>query len=95
MADAQYYVVYLRPAKGRTLEEIAEKMNLAVDWYRIDPVVWILYTTSDAEKWSARLSPFVKGEGDGYLFVSRLDVSDRQGWMADGFWKWLRREHNT
>jgi len=90
MAEAQYYMVYLRAAKGQTLEKIAEKMNHALDWYRIDPTVWILYTTSDAEKWNSRLSPFVKG--DGYLFVSRLDISDRQGWMSTDFWKWLRRE---
>ncbi|MGO9592323.1 MAG: hypothetical protein ACLQFF_09220 [Steroidobacteraceae bacterium] len=93
MAEAQFYLVYLKPARGRTLDEIAKQMNLAVDWYRIDPLVWVLYTTSDADKWTSRLAPFAKGEGDGYLLVCKLDISDRQGWMAEAFWKWLRREH--
>jgi hypothetical protein len=90
---AEYHMVYLKPAKGQTLDSIAEKMNLAVDWYRIDPVVWILYTTSDSEKWTSRLTSFVKGEEDGSLFICKLDISDRQGWMTEDFWKWLRREN--
>lgn len=95
MASAQFYIVYIKPARGRTLDEIEKKMNLAVDWYRIEETVWVLYTTSDAEKWCSRLLSLVQGEGDGYLLVAKLDVEDRQGWMTNQFWKWLRREHEA
>lgn len=92
MATGQFYIVYIRPAKGYTLEDLKGKMNIAADWYRIGESIWVLYTTGDAEKWNARLSPLVKGEDDGSLFVCKLDVSDRQGWMTKDFWQWLREE---
>jgi len=90
MPKAKFYMAYIQPRKDVEYETIEEKMNLANDWFRVSDELWILYTTSDADKWHSRLKPFV--DPDGYLFVSKLDVTQRQGWMKKSFWKWLRRE---
>lgn len=93
MAEAKFYVVYIERKSNVAYESVKEKMDLAVDWYRINEKLWILYTTSDEEKLYSRLAPFV--EDSGYLFICKLNISKRQGWMDNGFWKWIRREKGT
>jgi len=65
-------------------------MNLANDWYRIKPDLWIVYSTSTPSKWYDRLGSLVKEEGR--LFISELNVNNRQGWMVKGFWEWLKSD---
>ena len=93
MANAQYYMVYIKRKKEVTLEQVKETMDLSLDWYRVKEDLWVLYSTSDAEKWYSRLSPHVKD--DGFVFICKLDPTDRQGWMAKSFWEWLRRENKS
>lgn len=52
--------------------------------------IWITYTTSDAEKWHVRLATLVKNAG--YLFICKLDITSRQGWMNKEFRSWPQRE---
>ena len=68
-------------------------MNLARDWYRISARIWVVYTTSDAEKWYGRLHKVVKDAGR--MFICKLDISDRQGWMDEDFWDWARKYENS
>lgn len=74
-------------------DALKEKMDKAVDWYRIDESLWILYTTSDEDKWYERLEPLVRESGR--LLICKLDVSKRHGWMDKDFWSWLRREKKS
>ncbi len=91
MATANFYMIYVDHSKESTPSELEKVMDLSVDWYKVNDQLWIVYTTSDKDKWYSRLSPLVKP--DGYVFICKLDTSDRQGWMKNGFWKWLRREN--
>ena len=93
MANADYLMVYIRRRDDAAYAELETKMNLSVDWFRIDENLWVLYTTSDAERWYARLSPLVKDSGR--VFICRLDVTNRQGWMGKSFWTWLKREKTS
>lgn len=90
MPTASYYMIYIKPQKGVNYNDVKKKMDLSIDWFNINENLWIAYTTSDKEKWYSRLKPLV-GE-DGYCFICRLDVTQRQGFMKKSFWKWLRRE---
>ena len=83
-------MVYINRKEDATYEQIEEKMNLSVDWYRINSQLWILFTTSDEEKWYSRLESFAKPGG--HVLICKLDESKRQGWMKKDFWKWIRRE---
>jgi hypothetical protein len=89
-ADAVFYMIYLERDPSVSYEDVAEKMNLAIDWFRINPRVWIVYSTSDSEKWYQRLRKLA-GES-GSLFICKLDISDRQGWITSGFWDWIRKQ---
>ena len=90
MASAEFYVVYIKRKSDVSYDAVKEKMDQSVDWYRIDETLWVLYTTSDAEKWYGRLSPLVKDSGN--VFICKLDITTRQGWMNKDFWSWIRRE---
>ena len=86
----EFYHVFINPKEGVTRSQIEEEMNLAIDWFRCTQNVWVLYTTSDADKWLTRLRPFVDPEGS--LFICRLDISRRNGWMTKKFWSWIREK---
>jgi len=85
--------IFIDRKPGVTLEQVEQKLNLAVDWYRCHEKVYVIYTTSDVDKWLARLSDFVKP--DGHLFICRLDVTDRNGWMKQSFWEWLKKPRKS
>ena len=90
MATADFYIVYVKRIAGVTYDDVEEKMNLANDWYRLKNDIWVIYSTSDPEKWYERLSPLVKDGGN--VFICQLNVSRRQGWMPKGFWNWLDQD---
>ncbi|MGB8278638.1 MAG: hypothetical protein WCF20_12000 [Methylovirgula sp.] len=89
MASGNFYMIYINRSEASSYEDVKKKMDLSRDWYRVTERLWILYTTSDSEKWYARLNRLVKD--DGSLLICKLDMSDRQGWMSEKFWEWLRK----
>ncbi len=87
---ADFYHMYIRHKGGVTADQVEEKMDLASDWFRHTASEWVLYTTSDANVWQARLLPLV--EPDGSLFICRLDIGRYNGWMPQSFWDWIEKE---
>jgi hypothetical protein len=84
-----YYHVTIIPKSGVDPKRIEKKFNLARDWFRFNPTSWVIYTNKDADTWASRLKEFVQPGGK--LFICKLDVSDRQGWLPKAFWDWLRK----
>ncbi|MCK4842204.1 MAG: hypothetical protein KAT04_10030 [Methylococcales bacterium] len=87
---ASYYSIYISTKKGIDADKVEDKMDLALDWFRLNTSYWVVYTSSDANKWQERLQPLV--EPGGNLFICRLDTTDRQGWISKEFWKWLKEK---
>lgn len=83
-----FYHVYISPKKGITAQQVEEKMNLAVDWFRYTPNLWVLYTTLNEDNWQERLRPLV--DPDGNMFICRLDIRRHNGWMSKRFWDWIK-----
>ena len=81
--------IYISPRKNITQEDVEKKLNLAIDWYRYAEGVYVVYTTSSPDKWKARLIDLVKPGGR--IFICKLDVNRRQGWMNKDFWQWLAK----
>lgn len=84
---ATFLHIFLKPMAGVTEEQVKQKMNLSVDWYKYSDYCWVVKTTSDVAKWQTRLKPLV--EPDGTLLILTVDPIKRHGWIAKGFWKWL------
>jgi hypothetical protein len=87
-----FYHIYISPKSGVNQENIQEKMDLAIDWFHYHQRCWIVYTSSDADKWQRRLEPLVEPDGD--LFICRLDMTDCQGWMDKEFWAWIKSKRS-
>ncbi|WP_215751871.1 hypothetical protein [Gluconobacter sp. P5E10] len=85
-----FFVVYLDRKPDVTADQVEEKMNKAIDWYKVDSKMWILYSSSSVEKLYARLSPLAKGGGN--VFICELNIDNRQGWMSKSFWSWIKKE---
>ena len=83
---SSFYLVHVRGNPGVTRDVIEAKLNLAVDWYRFDEGHYILYTTSDEDKWYARLESLIKP--DGVAFICKLEKDSSNGWMPKSFWDW-------
>ncbi len=90
MASGKYIQVYLDPKQGIMMETIEKTMNIAVDWFRYSDTNWVVYTTSDINKWHGRLKKFA--DPDGNLFICELNINNRNGWMTKDFWVWLRKD---
>jgi len=85
----EFYHIFIEPKAGVTREQVEEKMNLALDWFRCNSNVWVLYTTSDKNKLQTRLKPLVKPKGS--LFICKLDIYKRNGFMTQKFWDWINK----
>ena len=48
--------VYIKPNAGVTAKQVEDQMNLALDWFRYDDHVWIVYSTTDLAKWKSGCS---------------------------------------
>lgn len=84
-----FYHIYLQPQEGITQSQINDQIDLAIDWYKYAPNCWVVKSTSEIERWQTRLKPLV--EPDGSLVVLKVDPWVRQGWIAKGFWEWLKK----
>ena len=86
---ASFLHIFIKPKAGISEEQVKGQLNLAVDWYKYADFCWVVKTTSDVSKWQTRLKPLV--EPGGTLLILTVDPSRRQGWIAKGFWAWLKK----
>jgi hypothetical protein len=93
MPAGKFYAIYIERDPDVAYDDVKKAMDLAIDWYRITSRYWIVYTTSDSEKWYGRLKKFVTSSGN--LFICGLDTTERQGWMSKDFWDWLREREGS
>lgn len=89
MSKGIFLHIHIVPKNGVSSERVEEQLNLAVDWYRYTGNTYVVYTTSDIEKWMGRLQPLV--ESDGRLLIFEVNVRRRNGWMPKDFWDWLKK----
>jgi hypothetical protein len=87
---ATFYHIYIKAEEGIKLEEIEKKMNLAIDWFRYAPNCYVVYSTSDTDKWYERLKPLF--DSNGRFLIMELNVNNRFGWMTKDFWEWLSKK---
>ena len=85
----RYIHIYIKPSKGITIESLEQKLSLAIDWYRYDVGLYVVFTTSSIEKWQERLINLVNV--DGRLFICELQISSKNGWMNKAFWEWIKK----
>ncbi len=86
---SKFYYVFLEPDKSTNYDELKKSMDKCLDWFKIGTLSWIIYSSSDIESLEIRFDKFAKPEGA--LFISELNIKNRNGWMTKEFWDWLHR----
>jgi hypothetical protein len=86
---ANFYHLYFTPKADASIDDIKKKMDLGLDWLRINRNYWIVYSTSSAKIWSARLTDLL--EPNGSILVIKLDISEYWGAMDKVVWDWLQK----
>jgi hypothetical protein len=87
-----FHIVMATVNPGITIEDVQRIIRPGVvSYYRIAPNVWVV---SSYENSASTLYERVKTLAipNGRLFIGRLDMDDRQGWMDKPFWEWVRQQ---
>lgn len=69
------------------IEELKPAFDKAIDWARIAPNVWLVWTTSTPVEWYSRIKPLI-GQNDNF-FILGVDKSVRHGWAQKWIWEWI------
>jgi hypothetical protein len=72
------------------ISDIKPAFDHAIDWVRYAPNCWIVWTTSDPERWFERLKPYLDEKDS--LFICAIDINIRQGWLSQTIWDWIKKK---
>jgi hypothetical protein len=93
MAEKQFLSVTFKFADGDTkIAELKPVFNKATDWFRFSSTCWIIWTGRSAEKWYELLRPHITDKDS--MFIVKLDLSERQGWVSKSMWEWLDNDRS-
>lgn len=85
----RFYVVVVNVNPGLTTQDVQNVLAHQMHWMRIANNVWVVDTPLAPSWLYERLAPLVRPSGT--LFVSALDLNDRQGLMPKAFWDWVNQ----
>jgi len=90
MATARYLQFTFKFEGAPKIDELKSAFDNALDWIRISPYIWIVWTTSSPDEWYKRIKPLL-GPKD-YFFILGIDNSIRHGWADKWIWEWLDKQ---
>jgi hypothetical protein len=80
-----------------SLEAIKPLLDTALDWLRIAPNSWILWTSSDPSVWMQYFRSYL-GENGGVL-IAELNLSqvsvNYTGFLTKSMWTWIDKHRTT
>lgn len=91
MAQAQYLQIIFEFEGPPKTKEIQALFDKAIDWVRIAPNVWILWTTTSQGDWYKRIKPLL-GENE-HVYIFGINNNVRHGWAPKWIWEWLDSDH--
>ncbi len=89
--SVRFLHISLDPHSDVDRKALEKKFDLSMDWIRYFPNNWIIKTKIDTKKWYERIKPML-GPKD-YVFICKLDLSDRQGWLPKLVWEWIQKNY--
>jgi tRNA (Thr-GGU) A37 N-methylase len=90
MSEARYLQISFEFEGPPKIVEVKPEFDKALDWIRIAPNVWIVWSTSSPNEWYTRLKPYL-GPKD-HLYIFGIDNRVRQGWAQKLVWDWLDKK---
>lgn len=92
MADSNVRIlmVAFSTIEGLDIDKLVEAFRKGVDWIRVVDTCFLIKTVSDAQRWYGRLEPLLSDKHT--MFICRVDLNDRQGFLPKGVWEWIDAE---
>ena len=94
MAGRRRFLILLADFKDQEEPDpdvLVKQLDLALDWVRLTPTSWLLYTSKDPKTWYAR---FRKVSENGRVFISQVSGSERSGYMPKLVWEFIRKHQD-
>jgi transcriptional regulator with XRE-family HTH domain len=73
-------------------DNLKQSFDLAQDWVNYIPNCWIVLTDRSAQEWYEHLKPLLGPKA--HLFICKIDLSERQGWLPKWVWKWFPNKND-
>jgi len=93
---ARFLIVTFHWKTAPKVVELKPVFDTALDWLRIAPNCWILWTNSETEVWFSALQPYL-GTDDS-MFIGELNLSapseNYTGWYAKWVWDWINKHRS-
>lgn len=88
------YAVLLN-TKGRIVpsDAIENVLNVAKNWLRFDPKIWIVATNLTSQQLYDRVHPVIDPKDD--ILIVAIDINDRQGWVVKTVIDWIEKDHDS
>lgn len=86
---SQFLIINIHLCEEVEQDKFKKVLDKALDWVQCLPNSYIVKTTSDPDKWYVRLRQALGTENQ--FFVSVVDLTQRQGWLADWVWDWIMK----
>lgn len=85
-----YLISYDLKSPGRNYSELYSAINNLGDVQHPLESVWVVSNEGNAEEIYGKIRPYI--DNNDFLFVVRLEESDRQGWLPKSFWEWFSKK---
>lgn len=69
-------------------DKLTKVLDKGLDWVRIMPGCWLIWTTSSADRWYSRLREFSRPGNRISIFA--VDAEDRSGFLPKSIWAFIR-----
>lgn len=87
-----YIISYDLKNPGQDYTSLYEAIKSCGDWQHPLESMWFLSTNSSADNIYNIIKPCL--DNNDLLFISELNVKNRQGWMAKSCWDWINSHIN-
>ena len=87
-----YIIAYDLRTPGRDYTDLYMAIKSNRDWQHPLESTWIVWTTEDANDIYKTLKPTL--DQNDLLFISDVNLRNRQGWLAKSCWEWMNERIN-
>ena len=89
MTKRFYIISYDLKNPGRDYSSLYTAIKSDRDWQHPLESTWIVWTTESANDIYKTVKPTL--DSNDPIFISELNIMDRQGWLAKSCWEWIKQ----
>ena len=91
--EARFLLICFTWSGVAKTKELEPTFNLALDWLRIAPNSWILWSNTDIAAWNDRVRKFMQPEDS--VLIAELNMSSTpdkfSGFQHQWVWDWVQK----